>query len=66
MTEVVEYIVHRPERQELVVQLSGGGAATKFCGGMKAEDAIRSLRTLADRLERGIMKRTDPQPKADA
>jgi len=63
MTEVVEYVVHRTERQELVVQLSGGGAAVGFISGMKAKDAIHNLRLLADRLERGVQKRaTDQEP----
>jgi hypothetical protein len=61
MTEVVEYVVHRPERRELVVQLTGGGAATVFHGGMNAEQAVRNLRELADLLERGVQKRAGPQ-----
>lgn len=65
MSEVVEYIVHRPEQQELVVQLSGGGAAVGFIGGMKAKDAIHNLRLLADRLERGLQKRAAGQEPAE-
>jgi hypothetical protein len=61
MSEVVEYIVHRTEQEELIVQLTGGGAATAFYGGMSAEDAIRNLRDLANRLERGVQKRARTQ-----
>lgn len=61
MSEVVEYAVLRPEREELVVQLTGGGAATKFHAGMRAEAAVRALRDLADRLERGAQKRATYQ-----
>jgi hypothetical protein len=65
MNEVVEYIVHRPEREELVVQLTGGGAAVKFHGGMKVCTAVRRLRELAARLERGALQRARNQESAE-
>lgn len=41
----------------LVIQLDGGGASQAFHRGMKAEDAIRNLRYLAELLERGVAER---------
>lgn len=53
--EFVDYV--RVTDRELIIQLTGGGAAQIVAPGMPAEDAIGNLRRLADLLELGLARR---------
>jgi len=55
--ERLDYIRYDKEICNLVVQLSGGGAASYFYPNMDSLEVIRELRHLADLLERGVNAR---------
>lgn len=65
MSERMQYIHYDEVREELIVQLTGGGGAKLLRYGSKAEEVISGLRHLATLLERGIETRATSNTRKD-
>jgi hypothetical protein len=63
----VEYLqyISAGERDEIVIQLTGGGVAATFIKGISSANVAYILRDLADRLEQGVNERSASEPGAE-
>lgn len=62
MTETIDWVRYDEAQGELVIQLTGGGAACKLRNGMRMETAVVELRTLCNRLADGVATRAEHPP----